>query len=102
MTSEVGTSQGDLDLRALEDFWVGNEELDSLEAFLDRFNIFEVIGMAHQELRHSRLLAYLLDPRKDHGLGDLFVKRLLQRVLSTTNSDQAEATVPVSSAESES
>ncbi len=86
----------------LEDFWVGNEDLDRLEAFLDRFNIFEVIGMAHQELRHSRLLAYFLDPRKDHGLGDLFVKRLPQKILSTANCGRAEATVPVSPAELES
>ena len=57
MSGEIETSQADLDLRALQDFWDGNEDLDRLEAFLDRFNIFEVIGMAHQELRHSRLLA---------------------------------------------
>ncbi len=57
MSGGVGTSQDDLDLKVLEDFWVGNEDLDRLEALLDRFNIFEVIGMAHQELRHSRLLA---------------------------------------------
>lgn len=102
MSGEVEASQAELDMKALEDFWVGNEDLDRLEAFLDRFNIFEVIGMAHQELRHSRLLAYLLDPRKDHGLGDLLVKRLLQRVLSTANSGQAETMVPVSPAELES
>jgi hypothetical protein len=79
MTSEVGTSQDDLDLRALEDFWVGNEDLDRLEAFLDRFNIFEVIGMAHQELRHSQFLAYLLklklilrdDPNRMNYAGDV-------------------------------
>lgn len=58
--------------------------------------------MAHQELGHSRLLAYLLDPRKDHGLGDLFIKRLLQSVLSTASYAGGEATVPVSSAELES
>ena len=58
--------------------------------------------MAHQELGHSRLLAYLLDPGKDHGLGDLFIKRFLQKVLSTVSDAGGEATVPVSSAELES
>ena len=62
MSSEVDTSGSDQDLKALEDFVVGNEDLERLEALLDRFNVFEAIGVIRQELRHSNFLAFLLDP----------------------------------------
>jgi len=81
MSGEVEASQADLDLKALENFLVGNQDLERLEALLDRFNILEALGVVRQELRHSDFLRFLLDPRNPHGLGDTFVKRLLQRVL---------------------
>jgi hypothetical protein len=58
-----------------------DEDLEQLEKLLDPFNIFEAIGMTRQELRHSNFLAYLLNPRQNHGLGDAFLKRLLQKAL---------------------
>lgn len=73
--------QREEDLKALEDFIVGNAELEKLEAMLDRFNIFEAVGMERQEIRHSKFLAFLLDPNETHGMGDAFVKRLLQRAV---------------------
>jgi hypothetical protein len=69
------------DRRALEAFVVANADLDTLEALLAQFNIFDAIGVARQELRHSDFLAFLLDPRQSHGLGDAFLKRLLQAAL---------------------
>ncbi len=35
---EINTSHAELDLKALEDFVVGNEDLQLLETLLDRFN----------------------------------------------------------------
>ena len=81
MSGEAEASQADLDLKALEDFLVGNRDLERLEALLDRFNFFEATGFIRQELRHSDFLAFLMDPRGNHGLGAAFVKRLLQSVL---------------------
>jgi hypothetical protein len=62
-------------------FAVDNPDLERLETLLGQFNIFEAVGVARQELRHSDFLAFLLDPRKPHGLGDTFAKRFLQQVL---------------------
>ena len=76
------TAQTEKDRKALEAFVVGNEDLERLEALLDQFNIFEAVGVVRQELRHSDFLAFLLDPRANHGLGDVFAKKLLQRVLT--------------------
>ncbi len=65
----------------LESFVVDNEDLDKLEAKLAQFNLFEAIGVVRQELRHSNFLAFLLNPSQNHRLDDIFLKRLLKRVL---------------------
>jgi PD-(D/E)XK nuclease superfamily protein len=72
-----------LDLQALEELVVENPDLERLEELLDRFNVFEAVGVVRQELRHSDFLAFLLNPQQPHGLGDLFLKRLLQRTLAS-------------------
>jgi hypothetical protein len=76
--------QNDADLKALEAFVVNNAELEQLETLLSQFNLFEAIGAVRMEVRHSDFLAFLLDPSQNHGLGDLFLKRLLQRILGET------------------
>jgi len=97
MSGEVEASQAELDMKALEDFLVGNRDLERLEALLDRFNILEALGVVRQELRHSDFLRFLLDPRNPHGLGDAFVKRLLQKIVMNAE----DVTVPVTPIELE-
>ncbi len=73
--------------KELENFVVSNSELEELEVLLEKFNVFEAIGVVRQELRHSNFLAFLLDPSQNHGLGEAFVKRLLQRAISGPQSE---------------
>lgn len=47
------------------------------------FNMFDAVGMQRQEIRHSRFLAYLLDPRNPHGLGSEFLRAVLAQAMST-------------------
>lgn len=94
MSFENETSSSHQDVRALENFLVGNEDLDRLEVLLDRFNILEVLGVVLQELRHSDFLAFLMDPKGNHGLGDAFVKRLLQRILISVG-DASTSVTPI-------
>lgn len=47
------------------------------------FNMFDAVGMQRQEIRHSRFLAYLLDPRNPHGLGSEFLRAVLAQAVST-------------------
>jgi hypothetical protein len=101
MSGGMEASQAEQDLKTLEAFLVGNEDLDRLEALLDRFNIFEAIGMVSRELNHSQFLAYLLDPSNNHGLGDLFVKRLLQNILSIADEGEGRVLMPISAIELE-
>jgi hypothetical protein len=77
----------------LENFVVDNEDLEHLESLLDQFNIFEAVGMVHQEIRHSNFLSFLLNPSASHKLGDIFLKAFLRQLL--TEVDNA----PLSTAE---
>jgi hypothetical protein len=54
-------------LAALTAFCVDNPELDQLEAMLAEFNLFEAAGLTNQEIRHSRFLSFLLDPKGAQG-----------------------------------
>jgi hypothetical protein len=72
------------DLALLEALIVDNPDLERLEALLEQFNIFEALGAVRVELRHSDFLAFLLNPNQSHGLGDVFVKRLLQKALASS------------------
>jgi hypothetical protein len=74
--------KGDAALKALERLVVENPELQQLEGLLSQFNLFEAIGAVRMEIRHSDFLAFLLNPSQKHGLGDLFLKRLLQKILA--------------------
>lgn len=55
------------------------EELESdfPEINSRKINIFEAAGLVRQEIRHSKALAFLLNPNGTHGLGDLFFKKLI-------------------------
>ncbi len=59
-----------------------NDDLLDLEALIGRFNIFDALGIANAEVRHSNFLAWLLDPGESHGQGDLFLTGLLMDILS--------------------
>ena len=82
---------------ALEAFAEQNPDLARLESLLSKFNLFEAIGVVRQELRHSNLLAFLLDPSQSHGLGAVFLKELLQSVFLQT---EVESTVSSSDLDS--
>lgn len=85
-STEDSYHQDITDQEALEEFVVDNHDLEKLESIADQFNIFEAIGMRDQEIRHSSFLRFLLDPNESHGLGDIFLKRLLQKVLTEARS----------------
>lgn len=81
MPSSLDTDPVAEQRKALESFLLDNPDLERLESLLDQFNIFEAIGVIRQEMRHSDFLAFLLAPDQNHGLGDAFARRLLQRAV---------------------
>ncbi len=81
------------DRHALEAFAARNPELEQLERLLGQFNIFEALGAARQELRHSDFLAFLLNPKQNHGLGASFLKTFLQEAALAADSDATDLPV---------
>lgn len=57
----------------IEALFVNNADFAKLAAMLNRFNPIRTMGMEHMEIRHSAILAWLLDPGETHGLGEAFL-----------------------------
>lgn len=80
------------DLDALNELIVNCPDFDRIEALLGGFNIFQVLKFEHGEIRHSNVLAWILDPAESHGLDATFLKKWLMRVIHEA-SDQAESPI---------
>ncbi len=78
-------NHGDLEelLSKIDGVWK-KEQAHQIE-LLDRgekYNIFNILGMATKEVRlHSAFIANLLNPKGEHGCGDLFLTNFLTLVL---------------------
>lgn len=70
-----------------EALFVNNPDLDRIAASLNRFNPIKVMRMEGMEIRHSNILAWLMDPQESHGLGDRFVKAFLAEAMKTSETD---------------
>jgi hypothetical protein len=70
----------DLSARALEQFLKDPQlrELARLLARAHEFNVFDVMKNSEFEIRHSNILAWLLDPQGSHGLKDSFLMGFIQ------------------------
>lgn len=60
---------------------IDDNDLEQLEAALDRFNLFASLGLVRQEIRHSAFIRWLLDPSETHGLGDYWLRQFLRKVI---------------------
>lgn len=69
------------DLEAFEDCFVNNADLERVSGYLNRFNPIRVMRMEHMEIRHSAILAWLLDPMETHGFDDRFLRAFLSQAL---------------------
>ena len=69
--------------------------LDELNTWTNHFNIFEVLKISRTEIRHSNMLAWLLDPNENHGLGDTFLRKFLQSYYEEFDNIQSDKTLHV-------
>ena len=61
--------------------FLSDENLEELESQMDLTpNIFEILKSKDFEIRHSNMLAYLLNPSENHGLGSKFVEKFLREI----------------------
>lgn len=82
-------------LEALRRFVVECDHLRDLEQIIGRFNIFDVLKTTHNEIRHSNVLAWLLDPDGSHGLRELFLRRWLMQVFHDADPNDTSYIDPV-------
>src|SRR5690348_13539112 len=75
-TSELDASEES----NIECLLTGNVELKELERSLGELNIFAALGVSEKEIRHSRVLAWLLDPGGSHGRSTHYLERFLALV----------------------
>lgn len=69
MTDTIDSDEGHVMLAFLQDI----NCLDVLRPWTNGTNIFEVLKIARTEIRHSNMLAWLLDPNESHNLGTSFL-----------------------------
>lgn len=60
-----------------------DSDFDKLELGLKNPNIFQILNISKNEIRHSNFLAWLLNPQESHKLNDIFLKRFLREVFSS-------------------
>ena len=53
-----------------------------LELTLREPNLFRALAISSHEIRHSNFFAFLLDPRENHGLGDILLRKFLRDIFS--------------------
>jgi len=70
------------EIEHLEQFLLSNPELDYLEGLLSQFNIFETLNIVNVEVRHSNVLAWLMNPLMNHGIGSFFLQQFLKNFIS--------------------
>ncbi|MDD6173404.1 MAG: PD-(D/E)XK nuclease family protein [Elusimicrobia bacterium] len=56
---------------------IKDPNLAILESKLQEFNIFSILNLNRQEIRHSTMLAWLFNPQANHKLGTATLKELL-------------------------
>ena len=74
--------------KELLDFFIDNSSIDKIAQHANKFNPINIMGMKHMEIRHSKILAWLLNPNENHGLGDEVLKRFLTTALNNENLKQ--------------
>lgn len=65
---------------ALRDLLLDIQCLDALSPWTSGFNLFDVLKISRTEIRHSNMLAWLLDPNESHGMGGHVLQGAVQYV----------------------
>ncbi len=74
---------------AIRQLVINIHRLDELRNITEKFNIFKILKADRFEIRHSNMLAWLLDPKASHGLGDRFLRCFLQKTFEARKIEDA-------------
>ena len=65
----------------LKNLIVNDNDLKALSKWLEKINIFYILNSGKTEIKHSKVLAWLLNVDGNHHLGDAFVKEFIKNVI---------------------
>src|SRR5689334_1731376 len=65
---------------------IEDADFERLNQLLSEHTVFDILGISTDELVHSRMLFWLLDPAASHGLGDRMVRRFIYTTAKTARS----------------
>lgn len=82
-------------LEAINAFVHDIDCLEPINAMLNEINIFDILKLDRTEIRHSNILAWLLDPAASHGLGERFLKSMLMDIVDKSNLPLAKGISPI-------
>lgn len=68
-------------LKDFEALFINNSRLERINLYLSKFNPIKTMRMERMEIRHSAILAWLLDPQETHGFRDAFLKGFIASAL---------------------
>ena len=60
--------------------------LEKLTECIGHFNTFKVLRIEKHEIRHSNVLAWLMNPHASHGIGKMFLEKLIQIITHQNHS----------------
>ena len=78
----------------LEKFVKDDAELLKLENYASKFNVFKALNLVRAEVKHSTMLAWLLNPKETHGQNDYFLKLFLEKIIELKD-DKKEITLSI-------
>ncbi|PFI26386.1 PD-(D/E)XK nuclease family protein [Bacillus cereus] len=63
-------------------------EFEKLHSKFNRFNPFKILKVDKFEIRHSNMIAWLLDPTENHHLGSMFVNKILSKTFVKAENEE--------------
>lgn len=63
-------------------------EFEKLHSKFTRFNPFKILKVDKFEIRHSNMIAWLLEPTENHHLGSMFVNKLLSKTFVKAENEE--------------
>jgi len=73
---------------SIYDLIINSKKFEQLNVEINKFNPFNVLQIAEHEIRHSNVLAWLINPQKNHNLGDKILKKLVLHVLHNPENEE--------------
>lgn len=59
---------------------INDHDFEKIELSLKEPNIFRALSIERNELKHSNFIGYILNPRENHGLKDIVLKKFLRDI----------------------